>query len=109
MTLSLLCRHTVSIQRAAVTQDPMGGVVRAWQPLLTNIAATILTARGHAIAEFGRRGMAISHVVLTPGTPQSAVGDRLYDGTFYYHVRFINDLGDRGAVTAIYVEQILPE
>lgn len=109
MTLSLLCRHTVSIQRAAVTVDAMGGVVRDWQTLFANITATILTARGHTIAEFGRRGMVISHVVLTPGIVQSAVGDRLYDGTFYYHVRFTNDLGDRGAVTAIYVEQILPE
>lgn len=109
MSLLLLCHHQLTIERAAVSTDATGGVLREWQPLATNVPATILTLRASTPAGVDRRGILTSHLIISPYNAAVRVGDRVHDGTNFYLVRFLGDLGDRGEAWAIFAEMMDPQ
>ena len=109
MSLPLLCTGQITLQRAVVSTDAAGGIVREWQAIATNMAATILTLRGSARTNMDRRGIVTTHVIILPENPAARIGDRVSDGTDWYVVRFTADLGDRGRAWAIYAQLIDPQ
>ncbi|NNM89161.1 MAG: head-tail adaptor protein [Phycisphaerae bacterium] len=109
MSLLLLCAGQISVQRAAVSTDAAGGVVRRWQAIATNIPATILTLRASANTALDRRGIVTTHLIISPDNPGARIGDRVSDGTCWYLVKFTADLGDRGRAWAIFAQLIDPQ
>ncbi len=109
MTLSLLCNRQITLERAAQTPGPNGEVLRQWQTLATNIPATLLTFRDRTDDTLNRRGIAITHVIMTPQNSGVLLGDRLFDGNACYLVRFVSNLGDRNRGWAIYCQLIEPQ
>ena len=109
MSLLLLCAGQISVQRAVVSTDPAGGVIRQWQVIATAIPATILTLRASANTAMDRRGLVTTHLIISPDNPQARIGDRVSDGINWYLVRFTADLGDRGRAWAIFAQLIDPQ
>ncbi len=64
MTLALLCKHQLTLQRAVQTAGPNGEVLRNWQTLAAAIPAAVLTFRARADNALVRRGIGITHVIL---------------------------------------------
>ena len=108
MSLFLLCPGQITVERAAVSTDATGGIVRQWQTVAANIPATILTLRASANAGMNRRGIVTTHLIISPANPTARIGDRVSDGTYWYLVRFTTDLGNRGRAWAIFAQLIDP-
>ncbi len=109
MTLALLCKHQLTLQRAVQTAGPNGEVLRNWQTLAAAIPAAVLTFRARADNALVRRGIGITHVILTSMEINAAFGDRLTDGLLNYLVNFSVDLGDRAKNWAIYCQLQVPQ
>ncbi len=109
MTLALLCTHQVTLLRAVQSPGPNGEVVRQWQTQVAQIPAAVLAFRARPENTFLRRGMAVTHVVLTPQNIGALLGDRLFDGNLYYLVHFVANLGDRGRSWAVYCQLHEPQ
>ena len=109
MTLALLCKHQLTLQRAVQTAGPNGEVLRNWQTLAAAIPAAVLTFRARPDIALARRGISITHVILTPMNINTAFGDRLTDGVRNYLVNFSVDLGDRAKNWAIYCTFQVPQ
>ncbi len=109
MTLELLTRRKLSLQRATTTPGPSGEMIRSWQTLLTAIPASILSFHAHPWKAIGRRSLDITHVIITPQNIAAAFGDRLFDGTLYYRVQYAINLGDRDQAWAIYADLLDPQ
>lgn len=109
MTLELLTRRKISLQRAATTPGPSGEIVRIWQTLLTAVPASILTFHAHKWKAIARRSMDITHVIITPQNTAAEFGDRIFDGVLYYRVEFVINLGDRDQAWAIYADLLEPQ
>ena len=109
MTLQLLTRRTLTLQRAITTPGPSGEILRSWQTLLTAISASILTFHAHPSKIIGHRTMDITHVIITPQNTGAQFGDRLFDGVLFYRVLYVINLGDRDQAWAIYTDQLDPQ
>ncbi len=109
MTLQLLTRRRISLQRAVTTAGPSGEILRVWQTLLTEIPASILTFHARRWKAIDRRGLSITNVIITPQNTGAEFGDRIFDGTEYYRVEFVINLGDRDQAWAIYAEALDPQ
>jgi hypothetical protein len=109
MTLQLLTRRLVSLQRAVTTAGASGEILRVWRTLLTEIPASILTFHARRWKAIERREMDLTHVILTPQNTGAEFGDRLFDGTVYYRVEFVINLGDRDQAWAIYADRLDPQ
>ena len=109
MTLTLLTRRKLSLQRATTTPGPSGEMIRSWQTLLTGIPASILCFHAHRWKAIARRSLDTTHVIITPRNITAAFGDRLFDGTFYYRVQYAINLGDRDQAWAIYADLLDPQ
>lgn len=108
MTLELLTRRKIDLQRATTGSGPTGEIVRAWQTIMANIPASILTFRARSWKGIDRRELDITHVIITPHNTQAVFGDRLFDGSLYYRVQFTINLGDRDQAYAIYTDLLEP-
>ena len=106
MSLFLLCRRQISLQRSTPAADGMGGVARVWSTLFADVPATLLTLHGQNLVRLPRRQTAVSHVVLTPQSLAAELGDRIFDGVYYYQVRHTENLGDRDSGWAVFVERL---
>ncbi|MGC8624472.1 MAG: hypothetical protein ACP5I8_04965 [Phycisphaerae bacterium] len=109
MTLQLLTRRKLCLQRATTAPGPSGEIIRVWQTLLSAIPASILTLHAHEWKTIARRGMDITHVIITPQNTGAEFGDRLFDGVLYYGVEFVSNLGDRDQAWAIYAGLLDPQ
>ena len=109
MTLQLLTRRTLTLQRAVTTPGPSGEILRSWQTLLTAVPASILTFHAHPWKVTARRTMDITHVIITPHNTGAQFGDRLFDGVLYYRVLYVINLGDRDQAWAVYTNQLDPQ
>ena len=109
MTLQLLTRRTLTLQRAVTTPGPSGEILRSWQTVLTAFSASILTFHAHLWKVAARRTMDITHVIITPQNTEAQVGDRLFDGILFYRVLYVINLGDRDQAWAIYTDQLDPQ
>ncbi len=116
MSLRLLCRRQISLQRATVSTGPNGEALRQWRILAANIPATILALRvqgGQGAlampAPPDRRSMSATHVIMVGAALGADFGDRIFDGTDYYQVRFTINLGDRDQGWAIYTQRLAPQ
>ena len=109
MTLQLLTRRKISLQRAITAPGPSGEILRSWQTLLTAIPASILSFHAGRWKVIARRSLDITHVIITPQNINAAFGDRLFDGVLYYRVRYVINLGDRGQAWAIYADLLEPQ
>ncbi|HMD54903.1 MAG TPA: head-tail adaptor protein [Phycisphaerae bacterium] len=109
MTLELLCRRTISLQRALVTPGSAGDVTRQWQTIAANIPAAILPIRGRDDLRLNRRGLSITHAVMLAQNIGAQLGDRIFDSTSYYQVQYIDNLGDRDQTWVIYTRLLLPQ
>ena len=109
MTLQLLCRRTISLQRALVTPGSAGDVTRQWQTIAENIPAAILSIRGRDDLRLNRRGLSITHAVMLAQNVGAQLGDRIFDSTSYYQVQYIDNLGDRDQAWVIYTKLLVPQ
>lgn len=109
MSLPLLCRRQISLQRAIAGAGPNGEVIRQWQTIAMNVPAAILTYRARRLDELDRRGLAVTHVLLLSKPIGAQFGDRVFDGNAYYHVQFMSNLGDRDQSWAIYAVMLAPQ
>ncbi len=109
MTLELLTRRTISLQRATTAPGPSGEIIRSWQTVLDAIPASILTFHAHPWKHLARRSLDVTHVIITPQNTGAEFGDRLCDGALYYRVEYVINLGDRDQAWAIYADQLDPQ
>ncbi len=109
MTLALLTRRRISLQRAMTTAGATGEIVRTWQTVLTDIPASVMTFRPRSWKGIERRSIDITYVIMTPQNTGAQFGDRIFDGELYYRVRFTINLGDRDQAWAIYADLLEPQ
>lgn len=95
MSISSLLDRKLILQRATISRDSSGGIVRTYAAILSNIPASITPAAAQISADYARRDMIVNHHLYTTLDLDSAVtngvrlGDRFADGTVYYLVKAV--------------------
>ncbi len=109
MTLTLLCRRQITLQRATVVAGTDGSQIRTWQNVMAGMPASILKIRMMRRAEHFRQSASVDTVVMTPIDTGAQLDDRIFDGLWYYRVRWVMNLGDRDQAWAIYTQWLDPQ
>ena len=110
MTLQLLCRRTISLQRGLSSPPAAPATVtRQWQTIAENIPAAILPIRGRDDLRLNLCGLSITHAVMLAQYVGAQLGDRIFDSTSYYQVQYIDNLGDRDQAWVVYAKLLQPK
>lgn len=105
MSLLSLCRKTMTIERAAQSVGTVGGVLKSFAPVYSDIPCTIQPKRGGLKGEFGKMSQNITHTIYTPTVIVLQTGDRAVIEGNKYVIHAWGDQADRGEVFAIYAER----
>jgi hypothetical protein len=109
MTLKLLCRRTITLQRAVVSAGPDGSQVQVWSNLASSVPASIFKLRARRQPEAFRASVAVDTVIMTPVDTGARLDDRIFDGHGYYRVQWVMNLGDRDQAWGIYAAWLDPQ
>jgi hypothetical protein len=109
MTLRLMCRRTVTLQRAAVSAGADGSQVQVWNDLAAGVPASIFKIRRGRRPEAFRESAAVDTVIMTPVDTGARLDDRVFDGVWYYRVQWVMNLGDRDQAWGIYALWLDPQ
>ncbi len=109
MTLRLLCRRTVSLQRATVLAGADGSQQQVWTDVLSGVPACVFKVRARRQPEAFRASVEVDTVIMTPVDTGARLDDRIFDGQWYYRVQWVMNLGDRDTAWGIYAAWIDPQ
>ncbi len=109
MTLRLLCRRSITLQRATVSAGADGSQVQVWNDLMTGVPASIFKVRGRRRPEAFQESTSVDTVIMTPMDIGAKLDDRIFDGVWYYRVQWVMNLGDRDQAWGIYALWLDPQ
>jgi hypothetical protein len=109
MTLRLLCRRNITLQRATVSAGADGSQMQVWSDVLSGVPASIFKVRARGKPELFRESTAIDTVIMTPTNTGARLDDRIFDGQWYYRVQWVMNLGDRDQAWGIYAQWLDPQ
>jgi head-tail adaptor len=86
--------HFISVQRATVARDAVGGRAQTWQTIHEAIPAWVQDMNSRLIATYQQRGLDVSHRIYVNSNLQLREGDRImFRGRAMIVVSVINAAG----------------
>ncbi len=83
--------HSVTLQRAVVTEDAIGGRINTFEPIAADISVWLQPASASVSATYEQRGITVTHRCYIASDIEAKEGDRLMWGSRYLVIEGIQN------------------
>jgi hypothetical protein len=93
MSLTALLDQPLNLERATLSADASGGIIRTFAAALSNIPCAVAPASASVVTDYARRDMIVDYTAYTTTDLDTLVpggvklGDRLTNGAVYYLIK----------------------